>query len=116
MLSKGKLQAEDEFEALSKELNNIKEHQILKREQLYDVLERTNPEDHWMPKGINQRSQNVLKPIANWDSDSFFAQRDGPVFSPERSEGRGVGRADLREGKSKKIKDLINDIEDILDR
>lgn len=116
VLSKGKIRAEDEFETLSKELNNLKEHQMLKREQLYDALERTHPEDYLLPKGINQRSQNVLKPISNWDSNEYFSQKDGPVYVSQKHEGMKSGRVNLGEIKSKKIKDLINDIEDILDR
>jgi len=116
VLSKGKLRAEDELETLSKELHSLKEHQVLRREQLYDVLERTHPEDHMMSKGINQRSQNVLRPIANWDSNELFSQKDGHAYTSPKYQDLMAGKESLKEAKSKRIIDLINDIEDILDR
>ncbi len=116
VLSKGKLRAEEEYETLSKEIGNLKQYQALQRDQLYDVLERTRPEDH-MPLGSSStRSHNILKVLNIKDENDFYNQRDGPA-SRRRDSDEQNGSFKKSDGyKSRQIKDLIYDISDILDQ
>ena len=116
-LAKGKLRAEEEFETLAAELAKLKEHQVRQREQLYEALERTQP-DNQRQVHNSKKSDNVLKVINDWNSNKFYGRRDGPLAAhPSQQVSDRNSHAEApRVGRHKKINELIHDIEDILDR
>ena len=116
-LAKGKLRAEEEYETLAAELAKLKEHQVRQREQLYEALERTQP-DRQQQVYSSKKSDNVLKVISDWNSNKFYGRRDGPLAAHpgQQVSGRHPHVQAPRAVQHKKINELIHDIEDILDR
>ena len=121
VLSKGKRKAQEEYELLEQELSNLKRYEEVRREKLYEALERTRPEEKKL-NGGSSFANNAKNNMGLGGREKYY-DFDGDNFSSsgvhERRES--VNKKDIDgwrfidEKKFKDIKRTITDLEEILD-